>query len=274
MEGDQPQDSIALPSQTPASLQTDSLDQILDILEPFDESIHGPPQQPSPHQPETLLQGQYSNVQASPDAAEGPQQSSHTAPGSRKSKPLHQPAPAFLQAEDVLRAPQSATPSNNSQLHLAAAQPQSKFSSHARLNSEGQVQSKPHTGLSKNELSPELSERFHSADDAQPMSADGEQSTAAQQQACVTDDGDFERMMARFDELEQQEAAQTSSASAGTSVNWMAKWESMHCQTALLDTCRMHHIGCPLNNIAFHSICKSFVCGCQADTLSALLQAS
>lgn len=232
MEGDQPQDSIALPSQTSASLQTDSLDQILDILEPFDESIHGPLQQPAPHQPDTLLQGQYSNAQASPDAAEGPQQSSHTASGSRKSKPLHQPAPSFLQAEDVPRAPQSATPPNNSrsQLHSAAAQPQSKFSSHARPNSGGQDQSKPHTGLSntglsKNELSPELSERFHSADDAQPMSADGEQSTAAQQQACVTDDGDFERMMARFDELEQQEAAQTSSASAGTSVNWMAKGE-------------------------------------------------
>lgn len=234
MERDQPQDSIALPSQTPASLQTDSLGQILDILEPFDESIHGPLQQPAPHQPDTLLQGQYSNVQAqysnvqaSPDAAEGPQQSSYTASGSRKSKPLHQPAPSFLQAEDVPRAPQSATPSNNShsQLHSAAAQPQSKFSSHARLNSEGQVQSKPHTGLSKNELSPELSERFHSADDAQPMSADDKQSTAAQQQACVTDDGDFERMMARFDELEQQEAAQISSASAGTSVNWMAKGE-------------------------------------------------
>ncbi|KAA6424750.1 MAG: hypothetical protein FRX49_05417 [Trebouxia sp. A1-2] len=36
------------------------------------------------------------------------------------------------------------------------------------------------------------------------------------QQACATDDGDFERMMARFAELEKQEAAQSGKGLAGS----------------------------------------------------------
>ena len=40
------------------------------------------------------------------------------------------------------------------------------------------------------------------------------QQQAVQKQPCAMDDGDFERMMARFDELERQEAS-TQDAAAG-----------------------------------------------------------
>lgn len=41
-----------------------------------------------------------------------------------------------------------------------------------------------------------------------------EESNTLQQQACATDDGEFEKMMARFDDRERQEAAADGRASA------------------------------------------------------------
>ncbi len=51
---------------------------------------------------------------------------------------------------------------------------------------------------------------------SQQLEREGNQQEAApRQQACATDDGDFERMMARFAELEKQEAAQSGKDLAG-----------------------------------------------------------
>ena len=50
--------------------------------------------------------------------------------------------------------------------------------------------------------------------DAVPSSADDSSASNAEQ-ACTTDDGDFERVMARFDDLAKQEAADEAVGTAG-----------------------------------------------------------
>ncbi len=65
--------------------------------------------------------------------------------------------------------------------------------------------------------------------------AGNQQEAAPRQQACATDDGDFERIMARFAELEKQEAAQSGKDLAG-----------MQCMLSVLhdDKCNPHKQRC------------------------------
>ena len=116
--------------------------------------------------------------------------------------------------------------SSDAQSHsqqLFEAEPRLHLTGNAVLLSDVQKQLSTLTGnhlgaeqkqlstLTGNHLGAEQNQKLSQRSD---ISGD-QQAPAMRQQACATDDGDFERMMARFAELEKQEAAQSGKGLAG-----------------------------------------------------------
>lgn len=103
--------------------------------------------------------------------------------------------------------------SSDSQLHseqLFDAEPRFHLTDRAVLPSDTQTHPSTLTGKHSNTEQGQL-KLSH-----QLGRAGIQQKAAPRQQACATDDGDFERMMARFAELEKQEAAQSGKTLAGS----------------------------------------------------------
>ncbi len=101
--------------------------------------------------------------------------------------------------------------SSDAQLHseeVFEAQPKPHSIDHAGAPSDAQKQLSMLTGK---HLGGERSHNLSQQSDR----AGNQQEAAHRQLVCATDDGDFERMMARFAELEKQEAAQSGKDLAG-----------------------------------------------------------
>ncbi len=120
----------------------------------------------------------------------------------------------------------------DAQLHseqLFEAQPRLHSTAYAMASSDAQRQPSTLTGKHSG------AEQGHLKLSQQLDRAGNQHEAAPRQQACATDEGDFERMMARFAELEKQEAAQSGKDLAG-----------MQCRLSMLydDTCDPHKLCC------------------------------
>ena len=113
-------------------------------------------------------------------------------------------------ARQHLMAEQSS--SSDAQLHS-----EQLFEAEPRLHSTGRAVPPSDTQRQPSTLTGKHSgaEQGHLKLSQQLDRAGNQQEAPPRQRACATDDGDFERMMARFAELEKQEAAQSGKGSAG-----------------------------------------------------------
>jgi len=200
---DQSQDNSLLPSQAP-NQPDDSLEQILDIMEPFYEASHGPLQTPALSQPNTSLQ---TPAPSQPNTSLQGQQSAkqnNLGPArlSQKSDPVSGSGPK--ESGVMLGSGHESAQSRVDHVGFQAATQQS--ATRAQTSTVSGMQS-------DRQQSQDMHHNFSSA--AAPVLSGDDRCNTAEQQACATDDGDFEQMMARFDELERQEAAQDSTVSAG-----------------------------------------------------------
>ena len=213
--------------QTPAA----AAGQVIDISEPYDEQIHGPLQRPQPNQhPRTMPQKQplHAQSQQNPEAANAasPKRLHDTMPG--KPKACHAAdqhtfsighAAATQSAEQSpkrqtglqqlqLPAVRSAERKSQRQTTLKHSQDPAETARQPDFASSKPTQSM--SELQRDQRSLMYNGRLHSG--ANHTQVDAQSSTTA---AFTTDDGDFERMMARFDDLAQQEAAEAASSAAG-----------------------------------------------------------
>lgn len=195
-------------------------DQILEIMEEYDEAVHGRLQKAQPE--DTASTAHLGKAPtASLPADKSPCQLPRQQTAQRDAKSATQ-----SQQHEEQRFQQIVSSAMHSKLLSKSAEPKQRSASEASAMAEQQKQS------SHKQLMPQ-----EQPQEQPPMRKQLQQQ---QQQACVQDDGDFECMMARFDELARQEAA-TSSGSADETCKTNAGDSSDYCNhsvAALFRMCR------------------------------------
>lgn len=193
-------------------------------MEPFDERQHNSLHKMRPDHLSLSSQGQQRHAAAERQSVLTRKQASAAASSLRTATDMHA-AVSTPHLDQPSRQPQSAQ-SSDSPIQLQSAHANAQLGSdqhhHSASNAEEQIRS-----LSRKHVDSDLSHNSplqadstdhgvsHLPQTLPQQSNSADEQHAGQQQACATDDGDFERMMAHFDELERQEAAQSGGASAG-----------------------------------------------------------
>lgn len=206
-------------------------DQILDIMEKYDEAIHGPMQKALPasmddaaciHKPSKQLSFPDKAISTPAQTAVSKATdiaSQQQSPQQRHSRSVPQTAIDSSQARTAKLSPAGRAPSHQQQqsVHMPQKQPQQQHHQQHQQEQQQQHQQKQ------------------------------------KQEACAQDDGDFERMMARFDELERQEAALPAGAALLSNCSACAECD---CQALLYkaadgDCLRNLHSACSTQLVCF-----------------------
>lgn len=192
------------PAQQMAQQPTASLDdQILEIMEEYDEAVHGPLQKAVP---EHVASTQHPDQTLQPSSP-----ISSSVMKSSPASPITLPAGAVTLPAGAITLPASASPDDQRHQHRLSAAPSMQANTHATPvaadNSNAMTATRKHNSEHPDQQlmqQQQLRQPQHMHPQQDTLKRDPQQQ---QEQACTQDDKEFELMMARFDELAQQEAA-------------------------------------------------------------------